>query len=119
MLRRIVVSSSAPMPIPKTLCLLAVGLLASLASCVSIEQAAPPVALLTMAATDSRLPLGRSLYLGKCAKCHRPETITDFSREQWVTDILPTMNQKAKLSPSEIAALNSYIFAVLNQPPRI
>ena len=119
MLRRIVGSTSAPMPLPKTLCLLAVGLLTSLPSCVSLEQAAPPIATLTKAGSDSRLPLGRSLYLGKCAKCHRPETITDFSREQWVTDILPTMNEKAKLSPSEIAALNSYIFAVLNQPPRI
>ncbi|MDB6070750.1 MAG: hypothetical protein JWL81_1921 [Verrucomicrobiales bacterium] len=90
----------------------------ALTSCGSLETAAPPVASLAGSSPSSSgsLGAGRAIYLGKCTKCHSAEPIREHSMADWRGDILPTMNQKAKLSPSEQADLLAYITAVSNTP---
>lgn len=88
-------------------------------SCVSLEQAAPPVALLTPAAINHNLAsvsLGRDIYVTRCAKCHSVEPVTKYSREKWMQDILPDMAEETKLTATETAAVKAYILAVWSSP---
>lgn len=98
--------------------LLLTGLVTALSSCVSVENAAPPVASLAGKASSSALPQleeGRFLYLGKCTKCHSPVPIRKHNMTEWDNDILPVMNKKSRLTPAEAAALRAYIQAVRQQ----
>lgn len=88
-------------------------------SCVSLEQAAPPVALLTSVVDNhhlANLSLGRDLYVTRCAKCHSVEPVTKYSREKWMQDILPDMAEESKLTANETAAVKAYVLAVLATP---
>ena len=94
-------------------------IVAALAGCVSLEKAAPPVALLGV--TDSRgtsgaLERGRLIYITRCAKCHSVEPVTKYSRREW-DEILPEMAAKTKLNASDDAAVRSYVLAVLARGP--
>jgi mono/diheme cytochrome c family protein len=105
---------------PRSLCQKAVrGLLAvslfGMAACSSVEQAAPPVAQLR--SPTPACERGRELYLTKCTKCHSPEPIREHSLTDWSSDILPTMVRKSKLGPSDGAAVEAYVRAVLATPP--
>ncbi len=85
-------------------------------SCVSLEQAAPPVAMLPASACSGpvgQLEHGREIYLTKCAKCHRVEPILHFPREKWVHEILPEMSEETKLNADETAAVRAYVMSVL------
>ena len=82
-----------------------------LPGCQSIEQIAPPVALVTARPSD-HLELGRELYLTKCTKCHAPEPILKYSVSEWET-IAADMAEETKLTANETAAVRDYVMAVL------
>lgn len=89
-------------------------------SCVSLEQAAPPVAMLAPAMVNknsARLSLGRDIYVTRCAKCHSVEPVTKYSRAKWENDILPEMAEETNLTASEAEAVKAYVLAVLETPP--
>lgn len=88
---------------------MAVGLL--LSGCQSIEQIAPPVAVLSAKPSGS-LQLGRELYITKCAKCHAPEPILKYTVAEW-TAIVADMAEETKLTEHETAAVRDYVMAVL------
>ncbi len=84
-------------------------------ACVSLEEAAPPVGTLPVharTAPPSQLAHGRDLYITKCAKCHSPEPVRNYSPARW-REIIPEMAEETKLSDAETAALRAYVFAVL------
>lgn len=86
-------------------------------SCVSLEQAAPPVALLSPAVTHkstANLSLGRDIYVTRCAKCHSVEPVTKYSREKWVQEIMPEMAEETNLTAGETEAVTAYVLAVLD-----
>lgn len=88
---------------------------ALLAGCVSIEKAAPPVAMLAVqpsGAQRTQLERGRTIYITKCAKCHSPEPVTRYSATRW-DGILKEMIDETKLDAPESAAVRAYVFAVL------
>ena len=84
----------------------------SIAACVSLEQAAPPVAQLG-GADHSQLYMGREIYITRCAKCHSVEPVTKYSLQHWV-DIMPKMARKTHLNEAETAAVLAYVTKVIN-----
>jgi len=98
------------------------GLLAitgMMTACVSLEQAAPPVALLPTAngMASAKLALGRELYITKCAKCHSVEPVKDYSATEW-SKIMPEMAEKSKLNAAETEAVTDYVAAALRLADR-
>ena len=90
------------------------------AGCMTLEQAAPPVALLHPQAGGGNLTslaLGRDIYVTKCAKCHSVEPVTNYSLAKW-DEILPKMAEKTKLVTGEADAVRAYVFAVLKNSQR-
>ncbi len=65
----------------------------------------------------SSLAAGRKTYVSllKCAMCHRPKPVSDYSAETWTEDILPKMSKKARLSPQEYADVLAYVKATTTQ----
>ncbi len=90
------------------------GLGLGLASCVSLETAAPRVAELAGGVTASvaALEAGRILYVGRCAKCHAVEPVAKYGAGEWES-ILPDMAERTKLSVGETAQLRAYVDAAL------
>ena len=88
-------------------------------SCVSLETAAPPVATLQSSNLNSsaQLESGRQIYVGKCTKCHSAEPIRKYPLADWISDIMPEMAEKSKLTPAETASVLAYVQAVLKSPP--
>lgn len=85
--------------------------------CVSLEQAAPPVALLPNSTSHQvQLSQGRDIYVTRCAKCHSVEPVAKYSRAKWEVEILPEMVEKAKLTASETEVVKAYVLAVLANP---
>lgn len=64
----------------------------------------------------SSLAAGRKTYVSllKCAMCHRPKLVSDYSAEAWAEDILPKMSKKARLSPQEYADVLAYVTTTTN-----
>lgn len=62
-------------------------------------------------AQRSSLESGRKIYLSllKCAMCHRPKPVSDYSVEYWTEDILPRMSKKARLTPQQYADVLAYV----------
>lgn len=90
-------------------------MVAVLPGCVSLEETAPPVAMLrTGTGHPATLEQGRIIYLTRCTKCHSAERVTRYSRSQW-HEILPKMAEETKLSAAEDEAVRAYVMAVLNQ----
>lgn len=80
--------------------------------CMSIpaDVAAPrPVAATD--GSDFQVQKGREIYVSffKCAMCHRPKPVYDYSPDTWQNDILPRMAKKARLSPEEYDAVLAYV----------
>lgn len=100
-----------PLPVPGRL-LLAV-LLAALPGCVSLETAAP----VPGPPGSGPLAEGRALYVGRCAKCHAVEPVSDYSAAEWAT-IMPDMADRTKLTPRETAAVTAYVASVLQSAVR-
>ena len=85
-------------------------LLLFLPGCVSLDTAAP------LAGPPGGGPLteGRSIYVGRCAKCHAVEPVLDYTRAEWAT-IMPDMAERTKLTGGETAAVTAYVNQVLRQ----
>ncbi len=68
-------------------------------------------------AGQSALASGRKTYVSllRCALCHRPKPVSDYSVETWTEDILPRMSKKARLSPQEYADVLAYVTATTTQ----
>jgi mono/diheme cytochrome c family protein len=98
-------------PKSRLLAAMAMGAGLALSGCQSLEQIAPPVALVA-ARPSGRLALGRDLYLTKCTKCHAPEPILKYSASEWET-IAADMAVETKLTAHETAAVRDYVMAVL------
>lgn len=84
-------------------------------SAVPVNVAAPiPPANVS---SQSSLASGRKTYVSlmKCAMCHRPKPVSDYSVKAWTEEILPRMSKKARLSPQEYADVLSYVTATTNQ----
>ena len=97
----------------------AVGLLtaALVTSCMSLEQAAPPVMSVTGGDSPSRrtvLESGRAIYITKCAKCHAVEPVLKYSSQRWA-ELIPEMAEESKLDARETEAVRAYIYAVLGR----
>jgi hypothetical protein len=94
--------------------LVTLGILQGCASIpVKIAAPTPPA----NAVGHSTLVAGRKTYVSllKCAMCHRPKPVSDYSIETWTEDILPAMSKKARLSPEEYANVLAYIQANATQ----
>lgn len=87
------------------------GLVLSVASCASLEVAAPPVEKLTLPKHVDRAKLaeGRQILASRCVKCHGAPQVAKHSVEDWKEDILPAMTKKAKLSDQEASLLKNYV----------
>lgn len=120
--------------------LLAIGLIGALASIQGIAEAQYPVAT-TPVVSDSVVPdpgltqtnyfeeqtaqefdprqtqsysRGRSLYLGKCARCHALYSPSSFSAGEW-PGIVRSMKADAGLNEGEITAISAYLSAEAEQ----
>ena len=82
-----------------------------LAGCQTLEQIAPPVAVVT-SKPSAQWSLGREIYITKCAKCHAPEPILKYTVSEW-TVIVPDMAEETKLTEHETAAVRDYVMTVL------
>jgi mono/diheme cytochrome c family protein len=86
--------------------------------CATMEQIAPPVDALAASRPEldgpalERLQAGRALYVTECARCHRPEWVTNYTRDEWST-IMPRMVAETKLGPDDRRAVEAYVEAVL------
>lgn len=71
----------------------------------------------TSFADHSSLASGRKIYVSflKCAMCHRPKPVSDYSAETWAKDILPRMSKKARLSPEQYADVLAYVTSATTQ----
>lgn len=69
-----------------------------------LPQAADPADL-------HELERGRAIYVSsrKCARCHSPKPVYDFSPSAWREDILPRMARKARLSQAEYSDALAYV----------
>ena len=87
------------------------GLILSIASCASLEVAAPPVDKLTLpkSADRAKLAEGRQILASHCVKCHGAPQVAHHSVEDWKEDILPAMTKKAKLTDQEAVLLKNYV----------
>lgn len=77
------------------------------------SKSAAPVP--SMDAVDhSSLAAGRKIYVSllKCAMCHRPKPVTDYSVQAWKEDILPRMSQKARLTPQQYSDVLAYVSSI-------
>ncbi len=76
--------------------------------------AAPPVSQL--GAPDethaNEWEAGRVIYVGECARCHKPKPIQEFAIDDWKSKIIPSMSMKAKLTPEQTQSLGEYVMAV-------
>jgi mono/diheme cytochrome c family protein len=86
--------------------------------CATLDQLAPPVpAILAHTPiadeqTIASMEAGRHLYITRCARCHSPEAVTAYTRDEWRT-ILPRMALETDLTPGEERAVAAYVEGVL------
>jgi hypothetical protein len=88
---------------------------------VPLDVAAPPVGNLGASpARVAQLETGRLIFTGshKCARCHRPKPIIDYSPDYWTQSIMPRMAEKAKLSEVEVQYVLAYILTAHEAIPR-
>ncbi len=96
--------------------ILAVALVVSVVAigCATIDDLAPPIdaTVLQLAAAHEidadRLSRGRALYITACARCHRPEAVVRYTREDW-SRILLRMSARARFGPDEAEAVEAYV----------
>jgi hypothetical protein len=88
---------------------------------VPLDVAAPRIANLNPSpARVASLETGRLIFTSshKCARCHRPKMIVDYTTEQWKQSIMPRMSKKANLSEVEEQYLMAYILTAHDAIPR-
>lgn len=76
-----------------------------LSSCATtdINVIAPPVA-----GGSSQLARGRIIYVTKCAKCHAPEPVQNYTKAEW-HQIMPEMVEETHLNATDAAAVMAYV----------
>ena len=89
-----------------------IALFCLVSSCIETVKIAPTIQELGVSDNQTRLELGRSLYVNRCSKCHNALRITRFTLSQW-SDILPDMTYRSKFTPEQSEAVTAYIHAVL------
>ena len=62
------------------------------------------------ALTARELSAARSLYVAKCAKCHKFHEPKGYSEGEWQS-WMEKMNRKSRLKPDQAALLNRYLDA--------
>ncbi len=105
----------------RVLCMLATASVYVGCHMVPLDVAAPPVANLNASpARVAQLETGRLIFTSshKCARCHRPKLIVDYSPEYWKESIMPRMAKKARLSDVEEQYLMAYILTAHEAIPR-
>lgn len=80
---------------------------------------AAPLPLPRTDGRPSNAEKGREIYvsIAKCAMCHRPKPVYDYSPESWSNDILPRMAKKSRLSEDEYNAVLEYVTSTASVPP--
>lgn len=95
---------------------LAAAFALGLPACQSVEQKAPPVALLDTASPEL-CEEGRQIFTTNCTECHGLRDVHYRTLTEWRAEILPAMAKKAKISPQQEEAVLAYIAAALETPP--
>lgn len=62
------------------------------------------------AAQAAFLEAGKTIYNGKCVKCHNAKPVENWNADQW-KPILKSMVRKAKLDSLEIAQVSGWVYA--------
>ncbi len=83
----------------------------SLQGCSAVPTSIAAPIPLEDAAGHSSLASGRKIYVSlvKCAMCHRPKPVSDYSAQAWAEEILPRMSKRARLSPQQYADVLAYV----------
>lgn len=94
------------------LSLIAIGIVV-LAACAPktaevISPVEKPVTVVTSEFPSSIVAEGSKLYAENCGKCHKLQTVTDFSSEQWYK-IVPNMSALAKLDATQENKILQYV----------
>ena len=80
----------------------------------AVVSVAPPVTPALVAASGGKsattLALGREMFAGRCTTCHAADPTGKYSVTRW-REIVGDMAHRAKLDPSQEAALLAYITA--------
>ena len=77
---------------------------------------APPITAATLAAgarqqaDPAMLTSGRSLYIGRCARCHALPAVAEHSAEQW-PEIVSHMAKRSGLNAQQSRAVLAYVLA--------
>lgn len=88
----------------------------TLASCVSLETAVPPVAALPAHGRNTAsLESGRRIYLDACTRCHVAEPVRDYSAARWPA-IIADMSERSKLTAAEERDVLAYVLAATRAP---
>ena len=101
-------------PVRRTIVAIVLVACVVVVGCATIEDLAPPVdaTVLQLAAAHEidadRLSRGRALYITACARCHRPEPVIRYTREDWGR-ILLRMSARARFGPDEAEAVEAYV----------
>ena len=71
-------------------------------------------------ASEEDLEAGRAIYVckEKCARCHSPKPVYNYSAKDWKKAILPLMADMTKLKPEEYEVLAAYVTAGSHARPR-
>ena len=79
-----------------------------------IDKAAPMLSPTPESGVPAaKLEAGREVYVSrqKCAGCHGPKPVFEYTAEQWSKKILPEMGKKAKLNSDDYAVVLAYVTA--------
>lgn len=96
---------------------------ALLAGCATLEEMAPPVAVIAAVLdaddSDARAILdhGRTLFVTDCARCHAVVPVLAHTRAEW-REILPRMAKESAMGASELRAIERYVDAALTASGR-
>jgi mono/diheme cytochrome c family protein len=67
--------------------------------------------------TVAELAEGRTLFVARCAACHRLPRPTDVSADKWPS-FVDEMAARSKLAPPQAGAVLRYLLAASDAPPR-
>jgi hypothetical protein len=85
-----------------------------------VEKAAPVVTPTPGSGTSAKqVESGRAIYVSetKCAQCHSPKPVYNYSADKWAKDILPRMGKKCKLMADEYSDVLAYVTAASHAQP--
>jgi hypothetical protein len=87
---------------------------------VPVEKAAPSVTPVSGSSLSAKqLDAGRAIYVSesKCASCHRPKPVFQYSADKWAADILPRMGKKCNLMADEYDSVLAYVTTASHARP--